>query len=230
MWPCICHTFTLYLPEASRFTQYCRVSWGPSEYLIIPFLHNVSKHRGSSLSLNLLKEKHSGIKGRIGNTSRIKCPSLPRGCLFSFFLFFNVSLITYTFLYHNYFISFISMEFPLFSLLSLLFAQFQHYRYLLTKLIKYLSKFGQFENFGASTKQSTVNRVDLFWEPFLKSLTLFATVEKLLLADTPALRSFCWHSTAIYIILLRLLLAFYYHPIPPKLHNETLLFVAQTIK
>ena len=162
MWPCICHTFTLYLPEASRFTQYCRVSWGPSEYLIIPFLHNVSKHRGSPLSLNLLKEKHSGIKERIGSTSRIKCPSLPRGCLFSFFLFFNVPVITNTFLYHNYFISFISMEFPLFSLLSLLFAQFQHYRYLLTKLIKYLSKFGQFENFGASTKQSTVNRVDLF--------------------------------------------------------------------
>ena len=79
----------------------------------------------------------------------------------------------------------------------------------------------QFENFGASTKQSTVNGVDLFWEPFLKSVTLFATVEKLLLADTPALRSFCWQSTAIYIIPLRLLLAFYYHPIPPKLHNET---------
>ena len=121
-------------------------------------------------------------------------------------------------------------NFPLFSLLPLFFAQFQHHRYLLTKLIKYLSKFGQFENFGASTKQSTVNRVDLFWEPFLKSVTLFATVEKLLLADTPALRSFCWHSTAIYIILLRLLLAFYYHPIPPKLHNETSLFVAQTMK
>ena len=119
---------------------------------------------------------------------------------------------------------------PFFSLLSLLFAQFQHYRYLLTKLIKYLSKFGQFENFGASTKQSTVNRVDLFWEPFLKSVTLFATVEKLLLADTPALRSFCWQSTAIYIIPLRLLLAFYYHPIPPKLHNETSHVMAQTIK
>ena len=101
LWPCICHTFTLYLPEASRFTQYCRVSWGPSEYLIIPFLHNVSKHRGSSLSLNLLKEKHSGIKGRIGSTSRIKCPSLPRGCLFSFFLFFNDPVITNTLLYHN---------------------------------------------------------------------------------------------------------------------------------
>ena len=97
---------------------------------------------------------------------------------------------------------------PFFSLLSLLFAQFRHHRYLLTKLIKYLSKFGQFENFGASTKQSTVNRVDLFWEPFLKSVTLFATVEKLLLADTPALRSFCWQSTAIYIIPVRLLLAF----------------------
>ena len=110
MWPCICHTFTLYLPEASRFTQYCRVSWGPSEYLIIPFLHNVSKHRGSSLSLNLLKEKHSGIKGRIGSTSRIKCPSLPKGCLFPFFLFFNVPVITilpvHTFLYNNSLIHF----------------------------------------------------------------------------------------------------------------------------
>ena len=68
-----------------------------------------------------------------------------------------------------------SFSVQIFSLLFLFFAQFQNHRYLLAKLIKYLSKFGQFKNFGASNKQSTGNLVDPFWEPFLKSVTMFAT-------------------------------------------------------
>ena len=66
----------------------------------------------------------------------------------------------------------------IFSLLFLFFAQFQHHQYLLAKLIKYLSKFGQFKNFWSSNKQYTLNRVDPFWEPFLKSVTMFATGDK----------------------------------------------------
>ena len=55
----------------------------------------------------------------------------------------------------------------------LFFAQFPPHQYLLAKLIKYLSKFGQFKNF-LSHKQSTVIQVDPFREPFLKSVTMFA--------------------------------------------------------